>query len=223
MIRSTSVRRLSACAAVLAVTFGLCACTSGHKKKPATTSASATSATPTPTPASSSAKPAALNPLTGLPGVPKTPLIAVKIDDTAPGRPQVNIDKADIVYIEAVEAGLTRLAALFGTNKPTVGYVRSTRPADPDLLRQYGTHHRGVLRRPEGVARPAREGRPARLGPRRGRAVLLPRQPLRIGLHQRQARSRGTREACADQRPAEQRVDVQCQPRGPDHHCRRRR
>jgi hypothetical protein len=138
MIRSTSVRRLSACAAVLAVTFGLCACSSDHKKKPAATSASATSAAPTSTSASSSAKPAALNPLTGLPGVPKTPLLAVKIDDTAPGRPQVNIDKADIVYIEAVEAGLTRLAALFGTYKPTVGYVRSTRPADPDLLRQYG-------------------------------------------------------------------------------------
>ena len=62
----------------------------------------------------------------------------MKIDDTAPGRPQVGIDKADVVYIEAVEAGYTRLAAIFGTNKPTVGYVRSTRPSDPDLLLQYG-------------------------------------------------------------------------------------
>ena len=79
-----------------------------------------------------------MNPLTGVGPVPPTPLIAVKIDDTADGRPQLNIDKADIVYIEAVEGGLTRLAALFGTNKPTVGYVRSTRPSDPDLLRQYG-------------------------------------------------------------------------------------
>jgi hypothetical protein len=34
---------------------------------------------------------------------------------------------------------LTRLAAVFGTHKPTsVGYVRSTRPSDPDLLLQYG-------------------------------------------------------------------------------------
>ena len=65
-------------------------------------------------------------------------MIAVKIDDTAPGRPQVGIDKADIVYIEEVEGGLTRLAAVFGTNKPAVGYVRSTRPSDPDLLLQYG-------------------------------------------------------------------------------------
>ncbi|MEO8889703.1 MAG: DUF3048 domain-containing protein [Jatrophihabitantaceae bacterium] len=71
--------------------------------------------------------------------MPTTPTIAVKIDDTAPGRPQVGIDKADIVYVEAVEGGLTRLAAIFGTYKPTVvGYVRSTRPSDPDLLLQFG-------------------------------------------------------------------------------------
>jgi hypothetical protein len=70
--------------------------------------------------------------------VPKTPTISVKIDDTPPGRPQRGIDKADIVYIIAVEGGLTRLAAIFGTNKPTVGYVRSTRPSDPELLLQFG-------------------------------------------------------------------------------------
>lgn len=71
--------------------------------------------------------------------MPTTPTIAVKIDDTAPGRPQIGIDKADIVYIEAAEGGLTRLAAIFGTNKPReVGYVRSTRPSDPELFLQFG-------------------------------------------------------------------------------------
>lgn len=104
--------------------------------------------TPTPTPASTTPttstpppppKPAPKNPFTGIGPVPHRPTIAVKIDDTAPGRPQVGIDKADIVYIEAVEGGLTRLAAVFGTYKPTkVGYVRSTRPSDPDLLLQFG-------------------------------------------------------------------------------------
>ena len=94
------------------------------------------SATPTP---SQHTVAAAKNPFTGVGTVPTTPTIAVKIDDTAPGRPQVGIDKADIVYIEAVEGGLTRLAAVFGTYKPTqVGYVRSTRPSDPDLLLQFG-------------------------------------------------------------------------------------
>jgi hypothetical protein len=81
---------------------------------------------------------AKVNPLTGVGGVPHAPLVAVKIDDTAPGRPQVGIDKADVVYIEAVEGGLTRLAAIYASHLPTVGYVRSTRPSDPDLLLQYG-------------------------------------------------------------------------------------
>jgi Protein of unknown function (DUF3048) N-terminal domain/Protein of unknown function (DUF3048) C-terminal domain len=97
--------------------------------------------TPTPTAPSTSApsKPAPKNPFTGIGSVPTTSTIAVKIDDTDAGRPQVGIDKADIVYIEAVEGGLTRLAAVFGTYKPTkVGYVRSTRPSDPDLLLQFG-------------------------------------------------------------------------------------
>ena len=99
-----------------------------------TSSASSTSSSSAPPPA-----PAAVNPLTGEGPVPKLPVIAVKIDDTAPGRPQLGIDKADVVYIEAVEGGLTRLAAIYASNHPTaVGYVRSTRPSDPDLLLQYG-------------------------------------------------------------------------------------
>lgn len=132
----TPLRRAAVFVTATTAVLGLTACTASTKPHRATTPAP----TPTSTTATTSAaaKPAARNPLTGEPGVPTAPLIAAKIDDTAPGRPQVGIDKADVVYIEAVEAGLTRLAAIFGTNKPTVGYVRSTRPADPDLLRQYG-------------------------------------------------------------------------------------
>jgi hypothetical protein len=106
------------------------------KKSPSATppSSPTTSASTTPAPPPVAAK----NPYTGIGPVPTTPVIAVKIDDTAPGRPQLGIDKADIVYVEAVEGGLTRLAAIFGTDKPSVGYVRSTRPSDPDLLLQYG-------------------------------------------------------------------------------------
>ena len=77
------------------------------------------------------------NPLTGL-AVATGPVIAVKIDDTGPGRPQLNIDKADLVYVEEVEAGLTRLLAIYDSAKPVVGYVRSIRLADPELLLQYG-------------------------------------------------------------------------------------
>jgi hypothetical protein len=126
--------------ASIAVTALLCtaACTSTTPSKAASSSAPTTSSvTPTPTPTKPPPKPAK-NPFTGIGGVPRTSTIAVKIDDTPPGRPQVGIDKADIVYIEEAEGGLTRLAAVFGTHKPAVGYVRSTRPSDPDLLLQFG-------------------------------------------------------------------------------------
>lgn len=83
-------------------------------------------------------KAAPKNPLTGMGPVPKGPVIAVKIDDTAPGRPQAGIDQADIVYIEQAEGGLSRLVAVFGTHKPTAGAVRSVRTSDPELLSQYG-------------------------------------------------------------------------------------
>lgn len=101
--------------------------------------------TPTPTPTvtsstSSSSAPApvaATSPLNGGPGS-KNGVVAVKIDDTANGRPQMNIDKADIVYIEQVEGGLTRLLAVFNSQLPKVEAVRSTRDSDPEILAQYG-------------------------------------------------------------------------------------
>jgi hypothetical protein len=78
-----------------------------------------------------------VDPLTG--GKPSAnPVIAVKIDDTGNGRPQRGIDRADIVYIEQVEGGLTRLVAVFHTVLPVVEPVRSTRANDPELLAQYG-------------------------------------------------------------------------------------
>lgn len=129
-------------AAAVAASLIAAGCSGSHPKAPSapttTTAASSSAASSTPASSTPAPNPAARNPFTGLGPVPTTPTIAVKIDDTAPGRPQVNIDKADIVYIEAVEGGLTRLAAIFGTNKPTVGYVRSTRPSDPDLFLQFG-------------------------------------------------------------------------------------
>lgn len=131
-------------AGVLALTVSACTSSaspapSSSAPPPSTSSSSTPAPKPTPKPRVVRHKhTAAVNPLTGFGPAPKLPLIAVKIDDTAPGRPQLGIDRADVVYIEAVEGGLTRLAAIFGTYKPMVGYVRSTRPSDPDLLLQYG-------------------------------------------------------------------------------------
>jgi hypothetical protein len=86
----------------------------------------------------STTPPNAVNPLTGVGAPPKGPVIGVKIDDTANGRPQRGVDKADIVYVEQAEGGLTRLLAVFATNEPTVEPVRSVRASDPELLSQYG-------------------------------------------------------------------------------------
>lgn len=67
------------------------------------------------------------------------PVLVVKVDDTTQAHPQIGLDKADLVYIEEVEGGLTRLAAVFSSEIPAnVGPVRSARISDIDLLSQYG-------------------------------------------------------------------------------------
>lgn len=67
------------------------------------------------------------------------PVIAVKIDDTQGARPQAGLESADLVYIEQVEGGLTRLAAIYSSSIPEiVGPVRSARISDIELLAQYG-------------------------------------------------------------------------------------
>ena len=66
-------------------------------------------------------------------------VLAVKIDDTNSAHPQIGLEDAEVVYIEQVEGGLTRLAAIFSTVIPQrVGPVRSARISDIDILRQYG-------------------------------------------------------------------------------------
>jgi hypothetical protein len=79
------------------------------------------------------------SPLTGLPGGRGKPVLVVKIDNTRPAHPQTGIEYADLVYLEQVEAGLTRLAAVFSSHlPPTVGPVRSARETDIELFAQFG-------------------------------------------------------------------------------------
>jgi len=67
------------------------------------------------------------------------PILVVKIDDTSLARPQIGLEDADVVYIEQVEGGLTRLAAIFSSVIPqNIGPVRSARISDIDILSQYG-------------------------------------------------------------------------------------
>lgn len=83
-------------------------------------------------------KDVSVNSLTGVEGS-DGPLLVVKIDDTTLAHPQVGLKEADVIYIEQVEGGLTRLAAIFSSKIPAiVGPVRSARISDIELLAQYG-------------------------------------------------------------------------------------
>ena len=93
--------------------------------------------TPSPSPSS---PPQLRSPFTGEPVSSLTPVLAVKIDNSALARPQTGLTDADIVYVLPVEGGLSRLMAIFSSHYPTVaGPVRSARQDDLTLLRQFGT------------------------------------------------------------------------------------
>ena len=67
------------------------------------------------------------------------PILVVKIDDTRAAHPQAGLEDADVIYIEQVEGGLTRLAAVYSSKIPAViGPVRSARISDIEILQQFG-------------------------------------------------------------------------------------
>lgn len=125
---------------VSALLCGACAGSAGTGS-PGSTGAGSQQATSSPAPSSpapsSSAAATTSEPVT----VPLAggPVLAVKIDNTSPARPRIGLDRADVVYVEPVEAGLTRLLAVFSTSMPAeVGPVRSARESDLELLANYG-------------------------------------------------------------------------------------
>jgi hypothetical protein len=97
---------------------------------------SAPPAAPKPSPTRSSGL---FSPFTGEPVPALGPVLAVKIDNLAPARPQTGLTGADIVYVLPVEGGLSRLLAVFSSHfPPVIGPVRSAREDDLELLRQFG-------------------------------------------------------------------------------------
>jgi hypothetical protein len=125
-------------AALLLASLALAACS--HDETKAVKPADSPSPTPATTSPSPSPTPPALSLLSGRVGKPNGPVYAVKVDNTTKAHPQQGLTKADVVYIEQVEGGVTRLAAVFSSTYPAfVGPVRSARITDIDLLRQYGT------------------------------------------------------------------------------------
>jgi Protein of unknown function (DUF3048) N-terminal domain/Protein of unknown function (DUF3048) C-terminal domain len=110
----------------------LTACSGDGEKAPPPVTGGAPAATPTPTPP-------ATHPFTGGRTGLTNPVLAVKIDNTHAAHPQQGLRSADIVYVEQVEGGVTRIMAVFSSKLPaSVGPVRSARISDLHILGQFG-------------------------------------------------------------------------------------
>jgi hypothetical protein len=80
------------------------------------------------------------SPLTGLAESVPTPVLIVKMDNTRSAQPHAGLKDADVVYVEEVEYGITRIAAVFSSTIPArIGPTRSARITDIDLTAQYGS------------------------------------------------------------------------------------
>jgi hypothetical protein len=86
-------------------------------------------------------------PLTGIaymseseiPDTNSLPAVTCKVDNAPAGRPQFNLNKTDIVHVQMVEGGLTRLVATWHSQPvEKVGPVRSVRPMDADIAAAFG-------------------------------------------------------------------------------------
>lgn len=63
------------------------------------------------------------------------PALVVKIDNVSPARPHTGLGSADLIYVEPVEGGFTRLLATYWGRRPgVIGPVRSVRETDIELL-----------------------------------------------------------------------------------------
>ncbi|CAN5707025.1 DUF3048 domain-containing protein [soil metagenome] len=131
-----NARRIAVAVAVAVVLLGgvvAALVESGRGSEEAAPASSTTSTTAAPT-TTTTAPPT--YPLTGLPvadqAVAERPALVVKVDNTdkARGR-QTGLTAADVVYVELVEGGNTRLAAIYqSTDADPVGPVRSARTSD---------------------------------------------------------------------------------------------
>lgn len=66
------------------------------------------------------------------------PAIAVKIENSSDARPQTNLYRADVVYEQYVEFGISRLVAVYHSDYPDeIGPIRSLRPMDHHIVGPY--------------------------------------------------------------------------------------
>ncbi|MFB7586204.1 DUF3048 domain-containing protein [Streptomyces sp. NPDC056169] len=120
---------------------GLYGCSDPGPREPSPTPTpppATTAPVPGTTPPTTAPAPTARSPLTGLPARP-APVLAVKIDNVPAARPHTGLGSADVVYVEQVEGGVTRLLAVYSSRLPELtGPVRSARESDISLLAPFG-------------------------------------------------------------------------------------
>lgn len=131
---SHGVNRRSAILGVLAAGTLAAGCSDDDGGGPAATEPQRPGGSPTPTPSG-----LGYHPFNGGDTGLHNPVLAVKIENTSPALPQSGVRSADIVYVEQVEGGETRLMAIFCSKLPRrVGPVRSARVSDLHILSQFG-------------------------------------------------------------------------------------
>lgn len=139
---STTVGLVGAVVVALALSACSSSASTGAASTPAGATGSdtpATSASPSATTTTDTGIPADASPFSGRAHGAGKKVLVVKFDNTTFAQPHSGLKDADIVYIEEVEYGLTRIAAVFSTTLPkVVGPVRSARISDIDLLAQFG-------------------------------------------------------------------------------------
>lgn len=131
-----NARRIALAAAAVAVLVGglVAALVAGGGDEEAAPAADTTSTVP----ATTTTAPPPTFPLTGLPvtdpALAARPALMVKVDGTTRALDRhAGLTSADLVYVEKVEGGATRLATVFHSRDAVVGPVRSARTTDVDL------------------------------------------------------------------------------------------
>ena len=130
-------RILRAAATLAAVLLGAGALTSCAGDEPEPTP---TPPAPSPTVSETPDEPITA-PLTGLEldAEATKPALTAKIDNHPQARPQIGLQRADVVVEELVEGGTTRYAVIWHSDVPDqIGPVRSVRPMDPAIAAPYG-------------------------------------------------------------------------------------
>lgn len=136
MISTPSPRRTIGALASLATIALLVGCSGDVTPKPSASPSASYVSTYEPPPATEVA------PLRGV-SVPAGSLahaaLSAKIDNHWDARPQVGLERTDIVFEELVEGGITRYVAVWHSDVPELlGPIRSIRPMDPEIAGSLG-------------------------------------------------------------------------------------